>query len=74
MTADSTSAYSSHELLKDGVGTLEVVFLRFTGRATTMAVALHTQFAAIQAGAATRLVFLGAMFGSVATSGGMGLK
>ena len=67
MTSDSTPITdSSHELLKDSVGTLEVAALCFAGLAPTMAMALGTQFAAIQAGAATPLSYLGAMFGSLA--------
>jgi amino acid transporter len=56
----------SHELRKDSVGTLEVAALSFAGLAPTMAMALGTSFAAIQAGAATPLAYLLAMFGSLA--------
>jgi amino acid transporter len=60
------AADPSHELRKDSVGTLEVAALSFAGLAPTMAMALGTSFAAIQAGAATPLAYLLAMFGSLA--------
>jgi amino acid transporter len=56
----------SHELRKDSVGTLEVAALSFAGLAPTMAMALGTSFAAIQAGAAVPLAYLLGMIGSLA--------
>lgn len=56
----------SHELRKDSVGTLEVAALSVAGLAPTMAMALGTSFAAIQAGAAVPLAYLLGMFGSLA--------
>lgn len=56
----------SHELRKDSVGTAEVAALSFAGLAPTMAMALGTSFAAIQAGAAVPLAYLLGMFGSLA--------
>jgi amino acid transporter len=56
----------SHELRKDSIGTLEVAALSFAGLAPTMAMALGTSFAAIQAGAAVPLAYLLGMFGSLA--------
>ena len=56
----------SHELRKDSVGTMEVAALSFAGLAPTMAMALGTSFAAIQAGAAVPLAYLLGMFGSLA--------
>ena len=55
-----------HELRKDSVGTLEVAALSVAGLAPTMAMALGTSFAAIQAGAAVPLAYLLGMFGSLA--------
>jgi amino acid transporter len=60
------AANPSHDLRKDSIGTLEVAALSFAGLAPTMAMALGTSFAAIQAGAATPLAYLLAMFGSLA--------
>ena len=60
------AAGQSHELRKDSVGTLEVAALSIAGLAPTMAMALGTSFAAIQAGAAVPLAYLLGMFGSLA--------
>lgn len=57
---------TSHELRKDSVGTLEVAALSVAGLAPTMAMALGTSFAAIQAGAAVPLAYLLGMLGSLA--------
>jgi amino acid transporter len=57
---------AGHELRKDSVGTLEVAALSVAGLAPTMAMALGTSFAAIQAGAAVPLAYLLGMFGSLA--------
>src|SRR5436305_2793653 len=57
---------SGHELRKDSVGTAEVAALSVAGLAPTMAMALGTSFAAIQAGAAVPLAYLLGMFGSLA--------
>lgn len=56
----------AHELRKDSIGTAEVAALSFAGLAPTMAMALGTSFAAIQAGAAVPLAYLLGMFGSLA--------
>ena len=60
------AGHQSHELRKDSVGTLEVAALSFAGLAPTMAMALGTSFAAIQAGAAVPLAYVLGMFGSLA--------
>ncbi len=60
------AAHPSNELRKDSVGTLEVAALSFAGLAPTMAMALGTSFAALQAGAAVPLAYLLGMFGSLA--------
>ena len=60
------AAGQSHDLRKDSVGTLEVAALSVAGLAPTMAMALGTSFAAIQAGAAVPLAYLLGMFGSLA--------
>lgn len=57
---------AAHELRRDSVGTAEVAALSFAGLAPTMAMALGTSFAAIQAGAAVPLAYLLGMFGSLA--------
>ncbi len=57
---------AGHELRKDSVGTAEVAALSVAGLAPTMAMALGTSFAAIQAGAAVPLAYLLGMFGSLA--------
>jgi amino acid transporter len=57
---------TSHELRKDSVGTLEVAALSFAGLAPTMAMALGTSFAAIQAGPAVPLAYLLGAIGSFA--------
>lgn len=57
---------ASRDLRTDSVGTLEVAALSFAGLAPTMAMALGTSFAAIQAGAAVPLAYLLGMFGSLA--------
>jgi amino acid transporter len=57
---------ASHELRKDSVGTLEVAALSIAGLAPTMAMALGTSFAAIQAGAAVPLAYLLGAIGSFA--------
>jgi len=57
---------TGHELRKDSVGTAEVAALSVAGLAPTMAMALGTSFAAIQAGAAVPLAYVLGMFGSLA--------